>query len=576
MKKLIALSVLPFALVACGGGSSEESNEIPEPSTTAPSETTPLPDESSSTAITVKQGVITGFGSVYLDGKRYLTDNANIIINGIEGQAIDQLKVGMTINLISENGDDTPNAQRIEYDSGVEGVVQSIDRVNRIIYIAGVEVFYNDLTHFIATSSVSLSVGERVEVSGYPLAGGQFQATYIGKELDNDGQQSEHISGLIQNLDTGQQKFSIGNVTVDYSSARVEGVISNQILVKVEGMTEGSNLIASEVEVKGYHDDNYDEAEVEGVITAYDNNAGIVEVNGQQFELSSSVSFSNGSSLDLITGAQVELKLSIVNGGFTVTHIEFKHFDYYNDGVMKGAIAAIDYSAKSLTIGSNTYFANSQTHYEDEYDQYFSFDSLQLNEFIEVVYVTEGTQNVILKVEREREDERFEESEIKGQITSFTSSSIVVAGLSIDLPADALYFIDDTRSSLAQFVSNVTNGLYVEVSGTFDANGLFLPTKFELEFQGDDGNDDDDRDDGSRTGHVELEGRVTAILSDTSFMLNSYTIELKEATKLELYDRRVSLVEFMNAVQVNQVVEIEGSWITSTAINAYEAEIDND
>ena len=33
MKKLIALSVLPFALVACGGGSSEESNEIPEPST---------------------------------------------------------------------------------------------------------------------------------------------------------------------------------------------------------------------------------------------------------------------------------------------------------------------------------------------------------------------------------------------------------------------------------------------------------------------------------------------------------------------------------------------------------------
>jgi len=124
MKKLIALSVLPFALVACGGGSSEESNEIPEPSTTAPSETTPLPDESSSTAITVKQGVITGFGSVYLDGKRYLTDNANIIINGIEGQAIDQLKVGMTINLISENGDDTPNAQRIEYDSGVEGPCQ--------------------------------------------------------------------------------------------------------------------------------------------------------------------------------------------------------------------------------------------------------------------------------------------------------------------------------------------------------------------------------------------------------------------------------------------------------------------
>ena len=576
MKKLIVLSVLPFALVACGGGSSEGANEIPEPSTTAPSETTPPPNESSSTAITVKQGVITGFGSVYLDGERYLTDDANIIINGVEGQAIEQLKVGMTINLISEDGNDTPSAQRIEYDSGLEGVVQSIDRVNRIIYVAGIEVVYNDLTHFIATSSVSLSVGERVEVSGYPLAGGQFQATYIEKEFDNDGYQSEHISGLVQNLDTGQQKFSIGNVSVDYSNARVEGVISNQILVKVEGIIEGSNLIATEVEVKGYNNDTYDEAEVEGIVTAHNSNDSILEVNGQQFELSSSVSFSNGSAVDLIIGAQVELKLSIVNGGFIVTHIEFKHYNYNNDGIAKGAIAAIDYSAKSLTIGSNTYFANSQTHYEDEYDQYFSFDSLQLNEFIEVVYVKEGARNVILKVEREREDERFEESEIKGQITNFSSSSIEVAGLIIDLPADALYFIDDTRSSIAQFVSNVANGLYVEVSGTFEANGLFLPTKFELEFQGDDGNDDDDRDDGSRTGHVELEGRVTAILSDTSFMLSSYTIELKDATKLELHDRRVSLVEFMNAVQVNQVVEIEGSWVTSTTINAYEAEIEND
>ena len=92
--------------------------------------------------------------------------------------------------------------------------------------------------------------------------------------------------------------------------------------------------------------------------------------------------------------------------------------------------------------------------------------------------------------------------------------------------------------------------------------------------QGDDDDGDDDREGGS--GYVELEDRITDILSATSFTLGSYTVDIKNATKLEIDDRRVSVDEFMAVLQINDIVEVEGTWSSNSVINAYEAELEND
>ena len=573
MNKIIALIILPLALIGCGGGDSTELNETSN-SSAPPPETAPPPEGTTTTTGTAKRGIITGFGSVFLDGERYNTDSTNIVINGREGQSIESLRVGMNINLVSDEGGETLSAQQIEYDSGLKGFVQSIDRVNQFITVSGVEVFYDDLTHFIAISLASLSVGDRVEVSGYALVDGQFQATYIEKESDTDNGENEYITGLIQNLDLDNMRFSIGSVSVDYSNSRVEGALANQVLVKVEGTFNDNDFVAIEVEVENYDNhDKYEEAEIEGVITGYDNIANTLDVNGQQFELSDSVTFSNGSSTDLKVGVLVELKGSFVNGSFVINHIEFEN-EYSNDGVLKGAITAIDYEAMTLTVGGNTYFANSQTRYEAENDQYFSFTSLQLNDFVEVVYAKKEERFTILKIEREREEERYEESEIKGQIIAFSNSEIEVSGLLIPLSQQAICVVDDTRVALTEFINQLASGLYVEINGTFDTDGIFSPAKFELEIQDNDDDGDDDREGGS--GYVELEGRITDILSATSFTLGSYTVDIKNATKLEIDDRRVSVDEFIAALQINDVVEVEGTWSSNNVINAYEAELEDD
>ena len=97
---------------------------------------------------------------------------------------------------------------------------------------------------------------------------------------------------------------------------------------------------------------------------------------------------------------------------------------------------------------------------------------------------------------------------------------------------------------------------------------------FDDDYNDNDDDGDDDREGGS--GYVELEGRITDILSATSFTLGSYTVDIKNATKLEIDDRRVSVVEFIGALQINDVVEVEGTWSSNNVINAYEAELEDD
>ena len=40
--------------------------------------------------------------------------------------------------------------------------------------------------------------------------------------------------------------------------------------------------------------------------------------------------------------------------------------------------------------------------------------------------------------------------------------------------------------------------------------------------------------------------------------------------------KNVSVDEFMAVLQINDIVEVEGTWSSNSVINAYEAELEND
>ncbi len=593
MKKIklsmIASSVLfGLTLVGCGGGASSDNNITPVTPTP-----TPTPDP-----VVIKTGIITGFGSIHIDGKRYLTDNAEFTVNGQAGSNIDQLHVGMKVSIATNEVDsETPEAVSVNYAAEIEGVITSIDRNNQQIFVSGTTVTYSDLTHFIQTTENLLTVGDRIEVNGYPAADGTYLATAIKLDADTNNVADSYTTGTISNLDTTAQTFSLNALTINYASAIIEGTLLDGQLAKVEGVVLDSIMNATEIEIlsianiRGQYTDDISAFEIEGLVTALDLANNTLAINGLSVLLGAQVSYQDGVAADLQVGQFIEVKLGQND---EVIGIQFERNEYYIDGKVKGIIEAIDLTNNTLTLNGQVYHVTATTRFEDDDDQYINLAGLQLNDLIEVVFSQNNTQNMIQRIEREREQEFDNEWEIEGRTTAWTDTSITINGITITLSDTIRYINNDFVVTKADFIALLAEGVYVEAEGGIDAQNEILLHKIEIEAhrssnQSNDDNNDDgnsgDNDDNSNDnssndernqGYVELEGRVTQLLSESSFMLQGVEVRLNDNAKLELNDLNVDILTFMAQITVGSRIEIEGQWVDNLYIDALEAEIEQD
>ncbi|MGJ8632262.1 MAG: DUF5666 domain-containing protein [Glaciecola sp.] len=594
MKKIklsmIASSVLfGLTLVGCGGGASSDNNITPVTPTP-----TPTPDP-----VVIKTGIITGFGSIHIDGKRYLTDNAEFTVNGQAGSNIDQLHVGMKVSIATNEVDsETPEAVSVNYAAEIEGVITSIDRNNQQIFVSGTTVTYSDLTHFIQTTENLLTVGDRIEVNGYPAADGTYLATAIKLDADTNNVADSYTTGTISNLDTTAQTFSLNALTINYASAIIEGTLLDGQLAKVEGVVLDSIMNATEIEIlsianiRGQYTDDISAFEIEGLVTALDLANNTLAINGLSVLLGAQVSYQDGVAADLQVGQFIEVKLGQND---EVVGIQFERNEYYIDGKVKGSIEAIDLTNNTLTLNGQVYHVTATTRFEDDDDQYINLAGLQLNDLIEVVFSQNNTQNMIQRIEREREQEFDNEWEIEGRTTAWTDTSITINGITITLSDTIRYINNDFVVTKADFIALLAEGVYVEAEGGIDAQNEILLHKIEIEAHrssnqsnddnNDDGNSGDNDDNNSNDnssndernqGYVELEGRVTQLLSESSFMLQGVEVRLNDNAKLELNDLNVDILTFMAQITVGSRIEIEGQWVDNLYIDALEAEIEQD
>jgi len=571
-KHIFTLSALTI-LTACGG-----SNQSEQPDSVVVNPITP--PVSISPKLVVTQGMITGFGSIYVDGIKYNTDTSNIKKNGLNTQ-LNALSVGMKISFSAQENDSGEwVAQDVEYDTEVEGVIQSIDRNNSQITIANTVILYNDLTHFIDTSEALISVGQRVEISGYPQADGTFLASYIELDTDTDNDDYEYTAGIVSNLDETALQFTINDVVIDYRLAEIDGVLANNSYVKVEGNLVDGVMVANEVDARtvkeslDVDDDSVLRYEIEGLITQI--SATSIGVNGQVFDYANNVEVEGVALNNLTVGMFVEVYIN----NSQIIKVESKQSSYSSDGKVKGVIESIDRDNKTITVNGVLYVFNEFSRFEDDDEQYFSFDTLNINDYVEIAYLQTSPLLSVLKIEKEDQDEYQQEWEMKGQITAISNNTITVNGAEIVLDANAKYIINDVLVSLTTFIEQLVVGDRVDVEGLYDTNNVFVLGKVELENKNDDGDDDggDDGDDDNggddnKVGYVELEGTVTELLTANSFMLNGYEVQLSENAELEVNDQDVNLATFMSALTVGVAIEVEGQWVENKYILADEAEL---
>jgi len=400
-KTLLAGSIA--MLTACGGGGGE----------TASTGTT--------------SGVITGFGSIIVNGVHYDVDSADVSIDGVASAqsllAVGDVVVlqGSSVNADGVTGTATAVSANDELEgyvldlSGLSAGVGSINVMGQTVTITLDTVFEGDDAAILTISD--LSVNDVVEVSGFSDGNGGILATRL-ETKDSLGNDIE-VKGLISSLDTGAFTFTIGSLIVDYSAAtELPSLLEDGLLVEVKtdsvltgDLANGFVMAASKVEIEEVDDidgDEGDEIEVQGLISGVDQVAETFVFNGQTIgfeELDDDFDPST-----LVDGMLITVEGHIdAAGNFVFDEIEE---DHASDDEVEGTVTAVTDATITVEVNGveTTFTVTNDTRMIDEQDEgvtpvrFFSLADVTVGEFVEVKFYVDGTTQENIATELERED----------------------------------------------------------------------------------------------------------------------------------------------------------------------------
>jgi Domain of unknown function (DUF5666) len=252
-------------LSACGGGSSSPA-----------AGTTPVTGSTSAQDSTV--GIISGFGSVIINGVRYDDSAATVQDDHGTNLAASRLGLGMTVQLKGQSNDDgTGVASGINVFSEIQGPISSLNAAAGTFSLFGNFVTVDNKTVFADTAGLStLSNGTVVEVFGF-RNGNSVTATRIERKSLAAGDVVIKLRGSITGLNTSASTFNLAGLVVSYSSAQVRPSSSSLVeggFVSVSSTSSpsGTTLSANRVTSQGVRSANFDnnaKAELAGIVTSF-------------------------------------------------------------------------------------------------------------------------------------------------------------------------------------------------------------------------------------------------------------------------------------------------------------------
>ena len=350
------------------------------------------PASGSASGTAAASGTITGFGSVFVNGKKFEA-------NGVEVRRDDDtpkrcdispanhcgLKQGMTVLVSGSFNGNEHTADSVQQKDAVEGLVQfvaadglSLVVMGQTVLVDNTTLIDNNIQGQQGQSILSLVAGvDAVEVNGHIRPDGMIQATFIEKKLPGTvtPEVRGEVRGFVKNQNDVTKTFQIGNLTVNYATADINDMPSpagnawNGLLVEAKGtqFTPGPNLqtegtlVATKVEPDIPGVQQVDEFEVEGFVT---------EVVGQgdffigttHVQTTPSTEFRGGTIDEIVMGTKLSAEGRLANGILTAKHVKF-----HESAKLEGDIEGINLGSKTFTItglSGVTVNVNSQTEFK--------------------------------------------------------------------------------------------------------------------------------------------------------------------------------------------------------------------
>lgn len=560
LRRVVAVmgaAAVALLVTACGGGGGGSST--PPPNNPPPPPPTGGVDRGG-----IAIGTITGFGSIFVNGVEYETDQAQITVDDNPGTESD-LAVGHVVIVTGTISDDglTGDAESVNFENDVEGPVQSIDLVNSRFVVAGQTVLVSASTVFdddiIPASLDGLAVDDFVEASGFFDADGRLAAARV--ERNANGTEIE-VKGVVSNLDAAAMTLSIGALVVDYSGASLSdfgaGGPADGDFVEAKGTTfgPGGELIATEIEAEDdtIGGDDGDGFEIEGFITTFVSTDEF-SVNGQPVTTNAQTQFENGTSASLALNVKVEVEGSFDAGGVLVA--EKVQIKLASNLRVSAPVDAIDVNARLVTVLGLTVRVDDTTQLEDDSVAgvtFFGLDDLAVGDFVEVRGSPDTEQGADILATRLERDDSDDEVELRGFVESVDTAaqSLVILGVTI--------VTDSAQTDLTAFFNAVAVGDLVEAEGQLIADGVIDAE--ELEFENVEDNDGSDEDDDV------VIGTITAIVSATEFVVGTQTVLTNNDTEYE--DGTAA------DITVGAVVKVEGALNGDGALVASKVDFSGD
>ncbi len=454
IKQLLSLGALALSLAACGGSSGSGGNTPPPPVGPQP------------TGLTAA-GVVTGFGSIYVNGIEFETNSASYDLDDAVGSSDADLSVGMFVvvqGTVNADGA-TGTADSVSYDDEVEGPVEDLmtdaaDPTIKTFTVLHTAVVISSSTVFDAEDGSvfgfdTIINGDNVEVSGEYI-GDVLHATYV--ELQDAGDDDYEAKGTISGFN-GTDMFTLNldngamlNVTLAAGAVIPDGGIAEGQYVEVEGTIPDpvgfpDDLLAMKVELEDddHFDDEDDEVEIKGPLTHHDDDTW--SINGTQIVFSESTEYSPESLADAIAdgsahGLVVEVEGRYIDGALHADEVEDEEDDLEFKAVVD-AVNATDAKNGTITVsfggatGTLDVVVNGATFYMDD-DAVTPFDltTLPLDTVVEFHAHRNDVGDIVAST---FEIEDSLEIEIEGPVDSIDDTSISILGIVFSIDATTVF-----------------------------------------------------------------------------------------------------------------------------------------
>jgi flagellar hook assembly protein FlgD len=440
----IVCTIIIFALCSCGGGDGD--SQVADGGI-------------GGTGVT--QGRVTGFGSIFVNGIEYETDNASITVNDAEGTQ-DDLAIGMVVR-ISGSSDQTAatgEAESVVYDSLIEGVIirndvatnGTLTIMNQTIIVDQDTIYEN---RFDTTLLPDLPTNSVVEVSGFTDGNGDILATWIEVESLSWSGDNLEVSGMVNNPSGSQ--FQIGNLIIEAGRLTIppQGTI-----VEVEGDSfSGGIFIADSIEVEGdgtnQIGEDGEEVEIEGRITASLNSQDRFALNGQWVD--ASVTDFSGQTNILTIGRVVEVKGVMDGSTLLAEEIELEA-DESEKGELAGILdsGSVDVSASTVTLLGQTIQVNNSTIMKSdlEGESTFTLSQLTSTDYLEAKVYSENGMLIASKLERDETPSHYT-AKVEGIPEFIDNNTISVFGVVVDLSRVDYQFSSTSVEIEGDFINGV-------------------------------------------------------------------------------------------------------------------------